>query len=699
MKVVQVCFDASTVKRLLNGKLSGGEVEAVTAHLERCDTCVRMIRAIPEDSLVEAMSVARSLPAQSAGAGRLNSFIGKVLNLRSGNSSIGGFPLETKHSAGQPPASAPRAEPLMMMGRYRIVRELGRGGMGTVYEAEDSQLRRRVALKVPTFDGSGDKQDQMRQRFLREARSAATVDHPNVCKIYDVGEQDGKPFVVMAFIDGKSLAEKLPKGRVKDRDAVQLIIRIAEGLLAVHAHGIVHRDLKPANIMLKGNTPILMDFGLAHVHTDSAHLTGDGALLGTPAYMAPEQAVPDLGPVTVRTDVYSLAVVLFQMLTGRLPLELPMMQIVGYHLSGRPLPAASEFHRGVDPSLNAILQKAMARQPAERHADVRGFADELRGWLRSAPPRPSAGSSLSASRKVNAPPSGSWDEVAAGGVVEAAALPINTPLPIRPTTVDEAPVPRRSTSRTGMWVKLAAVAFLAGGTALGVIIVRDRMGKETGRIEVPEGGSADYVSKDKKPKVVSAKDEGKAKPGDVFIDEDFRKPFDEAKTVPDRWKDEANAFAVFKDERGRTNLQVTAKTGDYFVTLPPLPLNGDFAIEVEYLIGGGANLHKLTISLEGDKVAERLPIVIEHTGRVTIADGAPRQELKYKPETVTQVLIERKDKTLLVSLNGERAAVKGLNGITKYETVRIGLTAGMAYGSSTVTTAKLYSIKVGLPKR
>src|SRR5262249_35500456 len=147
------------------------------------------------------------------------------------------------------PGPAPGPSAPMNFGRYVIVRELGRGGMGTVYEAEDPQLRRHVALKVPQFAGSAEHQAHMRQRFLREARSAAVIDHPGVCKIFDVGEQDGKPFVVMALIDGASLADRLPPGRrVKDRQAVSLMLRVAEALMAVHAAGIIHRDLKPANI-------------------------------------------------------------------------------------------------------------------------------------------------------------------------------------------------------------------------------------------------------------------------------------------------------------------------------------------------------------------------------------------------------------------------------------------------------------------
>jgi serine/threonine protein kinase len=205
------------------------------------------------------------------------------------------------------------------VGRYRVEYALGSGGMGAVYAADDPQLQRRIALKVPHFAGSPERQEQARRRFLREARSAAAVQHPNVCPIHDVGEHEGRPFVVLALIDGESLASRLERPpRYTDREAVGLAIKIAAGLGAVHAHGIIHRDLKPGNILLrsKDGEPVLTDFGLAQSLDDQEKLTADGSVVGTPAYMAPEQADPTLGPVTARSDLYSLGVVLFEIRDG-----------------------------------------------------------------------------------------------------------------------------------------------------------------------------------------------------------------------------------------------------------------------------------------------------------------------------------------------------------------------------------------------
>jgi hypothetical protein len=269
------------------------------------------------------------------------------------------------------------------VGRYRLLAELGRGGMGTVYKAHDPQLDRVVALKVPRFDPRQGDAPALLQRFLREARAAAGVRHAHVCPIYDVGEHDGLPYVVMAYVEGQSLAERLrARPLVADpREAVELVRQVAEGLAAVHAHGIIHRDLKPGNILLDNNgDALLTDFGLARPENDTEHLTADGVLVGTPAYMPPEQACSDNATIGPASDVYSLGVVLYQMLTGRLPFTGPMLTLLAQIANDTP-PAPSQFRADLDPALEALIVRAMARQAADRFPDARAFADALRGWL------------------------------------------------------------------------------------------------------------------------------------------------------------------------------------------------------------------------------------------------------------------------------------------------------------------------------
>jgi serine/threonine protein kinase len=179
----------------------------------------------------------------------------------------------------------------VQVGRYQLLARVGAGGMGTVYRAHDPQLNRVVAVKLPQFTGEPEQQAQRIERFQREARAAASVLHPHVCPIFDVGEQDGQPFIVMAFLDGPSLAQRLAKGRFEEvAEAVKIVEQLLGALSAVHAHGIVHRDLKPGNVLFDtAGRAVLTDFGLARPE-EAEPLTSEGVALGTPSYMAPEQA-------------------------------------------------------------------------------------------------------------------------------------------------------------------------------------------------------------------------------------------------------------------------------------------------------------------------------------------------------------------------------------------------------------------------
>jgi PAS domain S-box-containing protein len=297
-----------------------------------------------------------------------------------------------REMAADPAAGAPTIRPgprtHSELGRYRVVQLLGEGGMGTVYKAHDPKLDRLVAIKVPRFDVPRSDLSVVVQRFLREARSAAQVRHPNVCPIYDVDEQDGVPFVVMAFVDGSSLADYL-RSRQRDADpadSARLARQVAVGLRAVHSHGIVHRDLKPANILLdRDGQALLTDFGLARPENESQRLTMHGAVIGTPGYMAPEQASGDAEKIGPWTDVYSLGVLLYVMLTGRLPYEGSALTILLRQLDEAP-PPPSSLRAGLDPALEAIVLKAMSRQSADRHQSAQQFIDALDGWLAKLPP-------------------------------------------------------------------------------------------------------------------------------------------------------------------------------------------------------------------------------------------------------------------------------------------------------------------------
>ncbi len=273
-------------------------------------------------------------------------------------------------------------------GRYRIVRKLGAGGMGAVYLARDTQLERDVALKVPNF-AAQDRQ-QLVTRFYREARAAATLNHPNICPIYDVGEIQGMPYLTMAYIEGGKLSDFIRHDKpMPERQAVLLIRKLASALAEAHRKGIVHRDLKPSNVMIDGRQePIVTDFGLARRGGDeSSQLTHPGALLGTPAYMSPEQVLGRTEEIGPQCDVYSLGAMLYQLLSGRLPFSGPPMAVAGQILTSEP--HALEEHRpDVSPELAAICRRAMAKKRETRFTDMTELATALTGFLERAKAAP-----------------------------------------------------------------------------------------------------------------------------------------------------------------------------------------------------------------------------------------------------------------------------------------------------------------------
>ncbi len=307
---------------------------------------------------------------------------------------------------GETPAHLPE-----QFGRYRIISRLGQGGMGSVFLAEDTQLERRVALKVPGFGSSIG--PEARKRFLDEARTAATLDHPYLCPVYDAGEIDGQLYLTMAYIEGKSLAALVGERGWPPRQVAALVGKLAVALQEAHAQKVIHRDLKPANVMIKTTgerrEPVIVDFGLAHRdNPDEVRLTRTGQLMGTLSYMAPEQIRGDLNEIGPACDIYALGVILYELLTGRLPFDGSGLAVAGQILAVTPLPPST--HRSdLDPALEAICLKAMAKQVGDRYASMGELAAALTGFLRpvTAAPTPTSPASPSPSSGKPRPPMGS----------------------------------------------------------------------------------------------------------------------------------------------------------------------------------------------------------------------------------------------------------------------------------------------------
>jgi len=255
-------------------------------------------------------------------------------------------------------------------GRYRVARCLGQGTMGAVYLADDTQLERPVALKIPKFTDDGD--EELAARFYREARAAALLRHANLCPVYDVGEIDGIRYLSMAYIEGRPLSEVLAEGGPLDgRAAATFVLKLARALEVAHKQGVIHRDLKPANIMIDAHDePIIMDFGLARrLNKEDSRLTQDGMLMGSPAYMSPEQVEGDAERMGPGCDIYSLGIILYELLTGEVPFKGSIAAVMGQIIGSTPR-KPSAVKAGIDPALEAICLKMIAKRPEDRFASM-----------------------------------------------------------------------------------------------------------------------------------------------------------------------------------------------------------------------------------------------------------------------------------------------------------------------------------------
>jgi serine/threonine protein kinase len=271
--------------------------------------------------------------------------------------------------------AAPATELPQRFGRYQVKRCLGRGSMGSVYLAHDDQLERDVAIKVPRFPADESEFDG--ERFLREARAAAALHHVNLCPVYDVGSHEGTPYLTMAYIDGQSLADRIKTDWVWPQSAAMALVRqLALALAEAHRCGVIHRDLKPANIMLNHRQePVIMDFGLARrVDRDEDGPTTE--LIGTPAYMAPEQAKGDRQVTGPACDIYSLGVILYELVTGRLPFQGRPAAVLA-QVAMVDVPPPSRHRADLDPKLEAIILRALAKRPSDRFPTMAVFADAL----------------------------------------------------------------------------------------------------------------------------------------------------------------------------------------------------------------------------------------------------------------------------------------------------------------------------------
>jgi hypothetical protein len=345
-------------------------------------------------------------------------------------------------------------------GKYRLDAVIGRGGMAVVYAATQLLTHRPVAIKClhPRVACSAD----VVERFLREARAATSIDHPNVVQVYDVGRIEGSFYLVMELLAGEALRDRIDRGPLPLDEALRVLVPVLGAVAAAHARGIVHRDLKPENVFLRlredGSlrSPKVLDFGISKL-TQEESMTLTGSVIGTPYYLSPEQATSskDVGPAS---DVYQLGVLLFEMLTGRVPHEAPNYSALLIAILTEPPPALGALRPDLPPGVAAVVARAMAKSTSDRYPDVASFAaalapytdvydEELRGRGQPAAPSPRDDSAR-------------VDALAATEARRASEVP--------PTRAFEAP-PRdehpRARRPRAIWLALAALMLVVGGVA------------------------------------------------------------------------------------------------------------------------------------------------------------------------------------------------------------------------------------------
>jgi hypothetical protein len=372
------CPSWATLADYSLGKLPAAAIEAVAGHISTCPHCETALHelqpAAAADSVVGRVQECLRRPPPPDETAR----VAMEAAARA---------LADRAADGRGPARAAEPPPVRSVGPYDVLGTIGRGGMGVVYRARQVPVNRLVALKMVLAGAHA--YPEVLVRFRTEGEAVARLQHPNVVQIYEFGEQDGLPYYSMELVEGETLAARLAGGPLGARAAAELVRTLAEAVAFAHAHDVIHRDLKPANILLApGGVPKITDFGLAKLlDAGGGGLTETNAVLGTPRYMAPEQAGGGSGATGPATDVYALGVILYECLVGRPPFEGDSNTATRYQVrTAEPVPP-SRLRPGVPRDLEAVCLKCLAKSPAQRYPSARALADDLGRWLRDERPR------------------------------------------------------------------------------------------------------------------------------------------------------------------------------------------------------------------------------------------------------------------------------------------------------------------------
>ncbi len=361
------CPDENLIRDYVLGKVNEKLLEEIATHIDGCEACEAVAQKfdLATDSVLDSIAL-KEKESQTADTAEFHLAFQSVFD--------DSYPTPTPKWL--------RSKPPKDFGRYQIRKILGSGAMGTVYLAWDQHLERSVAIKV--LHHFFKDEESLRKRFLRESKISANIDHPNICRVYDAGRLDKFYYITMPYIEGVTLDQFFSENKKSVQEMISVVLTITRAMQHAHENGIVHRDLKPGNILINSeDQPMITDFGLAFAYEEASQetrLTGAGQVIGSPSYMAPEQAESQLGKVGPGSDVYSVGVILFELITDQLPFEGSLTEVLT-KLVNEPAPAPSSVCENIDFKLDYICLKAMATKPEDRFSSMEEFSQALEKYL------------------------------------------------------------------------------------------------------------------------------------------------------------------------------------------------------------------------------------------------------------------------------------------------------------------------------